>query len=81
MLIIPSLERDGNIQVSSTAMIQTAKLSVAEYHQIVEAGILGDRRIELLEGRDVQLKFWKPKFTEAKFSNSIKRRGRDSNPR
>jgi Uma2 family endonuclease len=36
-------------------MIQTAKLSVAEYHQIVEMGILGDRRIELLEGELIEL--------------------------
>lgn len=36
-------------------MIQTAKLSVDEYHKIVEAGILGDRRIELLEGELIEL--------------------------
>lgn len=36
-------------------MVQTAKLSVTEYHQIVEAGILGDRPIELLEGELIEL--------------------------
>lgn len=36
-------------------MIHTAKLSVQEYHKIVEAGILGDRQIELLEGELIEL--------------------------
>jgi Uma2 family endonuclease len=36
-------------------MIQTAKLSVEEYHKIVEAGILGDRHIELLDGELIEL--------------------------
>lgn len=36
-------------------MIQTAKFSVNEYHQIVEAGLLNHRRIELLEGNLIEL--------------------------
>lgn len=36
-------------------MIHTAKLSVQEYHKIVEAGILGDHQIELLEGELIEL--------------------------
>lgn len=36
-------------------MIQTAKFSVAEYHRIVEAGLLNNRRIELLAGELVEL--------------------------
>ncbi len=36
-------------------MIQTAKLSIHEYHKIVEARILGDRRIELINGELIEL--------------------------
>ncbi len=36
-------------------MLQTAKLSVEEYHRIVAAGILRDRQIELLEGELIEL--------------------------
>ena len=30
--------------------ITTAKWTIAEYHQLVETGILDDRQVELLEG-------------------------------
>lgn len=36
-------------------MVQTAKLSVDEYHRIVASGALGDRRIELLNAELVEL--------------------------
>jgi Uma2 family endonuclease len=36
-------------------MIQTAKLSVNEYQKIVETGIFGDRRIELIEGNLIEV--------------------------
>lgn len=41
--------------LSLRAMVQTAKLSVDEYHRIVEAGVLGDRRIELLNGELIEV--------------------------
>ena len=36
-------------------MIQTAKFSVDEYHRIVTAGLLNNRRIELLAGKLIEL--------------------------
>ena len=36
-------------------MIQTAKLSVNEYQKIVETGIFGDRRIELIKGKLIEV--------------------------
>lgn len=36
-------------------MIQSAKFSIDEYHRIVEAGVLHDRRIELIEGELIEL--------------------------
>lgn len=36
-------------------MVQTAKLSVEEYHRIVAANIFGDRRLELIEGALIEL--------------------------
>lgn len=36
-------------------MVQTAKLSIEEYHRIVEANILGDRQLELIEGVLIEL--------------------------
>lgn len=36
-------------------MIQTAKLSLEEYHRIVDAGIFRDRQLELIEGLLVEL--------------------------
>lgn len=36
-------------------MITLAKWSVQEYHQIIETGILGSRRVELLEGKIIEI--------------------------
>ncbi|MGF1535295.1 MAG: Uma2 family endonuclease [Elainellaceae cyanobacterium] len=36
-------------------MIQTARLSIQEYHQIVASGALGSRRIELLNGELIEV--------------------------
>ncbi|MGF1516159.1 MAG: Uma2 family endonuclease [Elainellaceae cyanobacterium] len=36
-------------------MIQTARLSIKEYHQIVASGALGSRRIELLNGELIEV--------------------------
>ncbi|MEO1094053.1 MAG: hypothetical protein AAFX01_04035 [Cyanobacteria bacterium J06638_28] len=38
-----------------TSALIRAKWSLAEYHQMVEVGILGDRQVELLQGEIVEM--------------------------
>lgn len=35
--------------------LATAKWAIAEYHRMIEAGILDDRRVELLKGEIVEM--------------------------
>ncbi|WP_319419120.1 peptidylprolyl isomerase [Pleurocapsa sp. FMAR1] len=36
-------------------MVTLAKWSIADYHKMIEAGILGDRHIQLIDGELVEM--------------------------
>lgn len=36
-------------------MITLAKWSIQDYHQMIDAGILSDRHVELLEGEIIEI--------------------------
>ncbi|MEA5534469.1 Uma2 family endonuclease [Crocosphaera sp. XPORK-15E] len=50
-------------------MIETAKLSVKDYQKIVETGIFGGRRIELIEGKLIEVSPETP--NHANFNNKL----------